>query len=225
VTMTRLADVGHGHYYFVEDTAKLGAMFERELGGLAETVATDVRLVITDVGGRIEEAYGYPMMRRGNEVSVPIADLRGGEIRKVVLRSTVDTRETGRRVVAQFALHWRRPSDGAFDSTRTQLDTTVVRDVARVRETLDRAAVNVVEQARTARVLEQATTVYETQGAEAAQKLIERNLRDAKANAALDTPSVQAIEAASSGAIDNFAKQPPSRAMKATRADAYKLSH
>src|SRR5690606_24631976 len=42
VTMTRLADVGHGHYYFVEDAARLGQMFERELGGLAETVAADV---------------------------------------------------------------------------------------------------------------------------------------------------------------------------------------
>src|SRR6185503_4649566 len=113
-------------------------------------------------------------------------------------------------------------SDGALDSTRTQLDTTIVRDMARVRATLDRAAVNVVEQARSARVLEQATTVYETQGAEAAQKLIERNLRDVQSNTALDAPSVQAIQAASSGAIDNFAKAPAAKAKKATRADAYK---
>jgi Ca-activated chloride channel homolog len=225
VTMTQLADVGHGHYYFVEDTAKLGAMFERELGGLAETVAADVRLVITDAAGTIEEAYGYPIIRQGKDVVVPIADLRAGETRKVVLRSTIDTSRTGKLVVAQFALHWRRTNDGAFDSTRTQLDTTVVRDMARVRATIDRGAVNVVEQARTARVLEQATTVYETQGAEAAQKLIERNLRDAKANTSLDAPSMQAIESASTGAIDNFAKAPASKAKKATRADAYKLAH
>jgi len=239
VTMTQLADVGHGHYYFVEDTAKLGQMFERELGGLAETVASDVRLVITDAGGTIEEAYGYPIMRSGNEVVVPIADLRAGETRKVVLRSTINTSRTGLLTVAQFALHWRRVvgaaergaddsvtrGDGEFAQTRTQLDTTVVRDMARVRATLDRAAVNVVEQARAARVLEQATTVYETQGYEAAQKLIERNLRDVKANTALDAPSVQAIEAASNGAIDNFAKAPAAKAKKAARADAYELSH
>lgn len=225
VTMTHLADVGHGHYYFVEDTARLGQMFERELGGLAETVATDVRLVITDAGGTIEDAYGYPLARHGNEVVVPIADLRAGETRKVVLRSSVDTSRTGRLTVAQFALHWRRVADGDFAQTRTQLDTTVVRDVARVRATLDRAAVNIVEQARAARVLEQATTVYETQGYEAAQKLIERNLRDVKANTALDAPSVQAIEAASNGAIDNFAKAPAAKAKKAARADAYELAH
>jgi Ca-activated chloride channel family protein len=225
VTMTHLADVGHGHYYFVEDTAKLGEMFARELGGLAETVAADVRLVITDAAGTIEEAYGYPMMRQGRDVVVPIADLRAGETRKVVLRGAVDTSRTGRITVAQLALHWRRTSDGQFDQARTQLDTTVVRDIARVRATLDRAAVNSIEQARAARVLEQATTVYETQGYEAAQKLIERNLRDVKSNTALDAPSVQAIEAASTGAIDNFAKAPAAKAKKATRADAYKLAH
>jgi Ca-activated chloride channel homolog len=225
VTMTQLADVGHGHYYFVEDTAKLGQMFERELGGLAETVAADVRLVINDAAGTIEEAYGYPMMREGHQVIVPIADLRAGETRKVVLRSTIDTSRTGKIAVAQLALHWRRVSDRQFDAARTQLDTTVVRDIARVRATIDRGAVNIVEQARAARVLEQATTVYETQGAEAAQKLIERNLRDVKSNAQLDAPSVQAIEAASTGAIDNFAKAPAAKAKKAARADAYLLSH
>jgi Ca-activated chloride channel family protein len=224
LTMTRIADVGHGHYYFVEDTARLGDLFERELGRLAETVASDVRLVITGAGATIEEAYGYPLMRHGDEVVVPIADLRAGETRKVVLRSTVNTAKPGPLTVAQFALHWRRTSDGAYDSTRTQLDTTVVRDVARVRATLDRTAVSIVEQARSARVLEQATTVYETQGYEAAKKLIERNLRDAQANKALDAPSVRAIEAASTTAIDNFAKAPPERAKKAARADAYQLA-
>jgi Ca-activated chloride channel family protein len=224
LTMTLLADVGHGHYYFVEDTATLGAMFERELGGLAETVASDVRLVITGAGGSIEEAYGYPLMRNGDEVVVPIADLRAGETRKVVLRSTVNTAATGRITVAHFALHWRKTSDGAYDSTRTRLDTTVVRDVSRVRATLDRAAVNIVEQARSARVLEQATTVYETQGYAAAKKVIERNMRDVRANRSLDAPSMQAIEAASEHAIDNFAKAPPAKAKKAARADAYQLA-
>lgn len=224
VTMTRIADVAHGHYYFVEDTAQLAQMFERELGGLAETVASDVRLVITGAGGTIEEAYGYPLVRQGRDVVVPIADLRAGETRKVVLRATVDATRTGPLEVAHFALHWRRTVDGGFDSARTRLDTTIVRDPARVQRTLDRTAVNIVEMARTARVLEQAAVVYETHGGEAAQKLVERNLRDARANGYLEAPALQAIEAASTGAIDNFAKAPPERAKKAARADAYQLA-
>jgi Ca-activated chloride channel family protein len=224
ITMTNLADVGHGHYYFVEDTARLAQMFERELGGLAETVASDVRLVVRGASGTIDDAYGYPIIKQGDEVVVPIADLRAGETRKVVLRASVDAARTGALTAAHFALHWRRTSDGAFDETRTQLDTTIVRDASRVRATIDRGAVNIIEQARAARVLEQATSVYETQGAAAAQKLIERNLRDVKGNVNLDAPALQAIEAASNGAIDNFAKSPPAKAKKAARADAYELA-
>ena len=224
VTMARLADVGHGHYYFVEDTAQLAPLFARELAGLADTVAYDVRLVVDDASGVIEDAYGYPLLRQGDQVVIPIADLRAGETRKVVLRSTVAASHTGRITVAQLSLHWRRPSDGMFDSAHTRLDATIVRDPARVAATLDRTAVNIVEQARTARILEQATTVYDTQGVEAAQKLIERNLRDVKANALLDAPAVRAIEAASNGAIDNFAKAPAAKAKKAARADAYQLA-
>lgn len=224
VTMTRIADVAHGHYYFVEDTAQLAHMFERELRGLAKTVASDVRLVITGAGGTIEEAYGYPLVRQGRDVVVPIADLRAGETRKVVLRATVDATHTGSLAVASFALHWRRTADGKLDAAHTRLDTTIVRDPARVQRTIDRAAVSIVEQARAARVLEQATLVYETQGHEAAQKLIERNLRDVKANVHLDAPALQAIEAASTGAIDNFAKAPPAKAKKAARAEAYQLA-
>lgn len=223
-TMTQLADVGHGHYYFVEDTAQLGEMFSHELRGLAETVASDVRLVIDDAGGTIEDAYGYPVVRNGSQISIPIADLRAGETRKVVLRASLPG-ETGPLTVARFALHWRHTADGTFDQTCTQLDTTIVRDPARARATIDRAATSIVEQARAARVLEQAATIYETQGSQAAQNVIERNLRDVQSNTAVDAEAVQAIEAASAASIDNFAKAPPQKAKKAARADAYLLSH
>ena len=225
ITMTRIADVGRGRYYFVEDTAQLGTMFERELAALSDTVATDARLVITDAAGVIEDAYGYPVIREGNQVIVPIADLRDGEKRKVVLRASVDATRTGKLTVAHFALHWRRVSDGAFDQARTRLDTKIVRSAARVQATIDRAAVNIVEQARTARILEHATTVYETHGQAAAQRVIERNLRGVRGNMHLDAPSLKAIESASTTAIDNFATAPRAKAMKATRADAYQLAH
>lgn len=234
VTMTRLADVGHGHYYFVEDTARLSDMFATELGGLAETIATDVKLVITPTPGtQIEEAYGYPIARTRpgdrhlpdgvSVVTVPIADLRAGEMRKVVLRASLP-RELGARQVASFTLEWRTTS-GEPKSARTDLATTIVRDADDVAATADREAINIVEQARSARVLEEATITYEQQGYEAAQKVLERNMRDVRANKHLTPAAVQAIEAATDSASDNFAKAPATKAKKATRADAYKLAH
>jgi len=232
VTMTRLADVAHGHYYFVEDTERLSEMFATELGGLAQTVATGVSLVIMPMPGVvIEDAYGYPVTRTRpgdrqlpdgvSVVTVPIADLRAGETRKVVLRATLPS-NVGALQVARFTLDWRTTS-GDARTARTDLATTIVTDSAEVSASIDREAINIVEQARSARVLEQATITYEQQGYEAAQKVLERNMRDVREKN-LDAPAMQAIERANEAAMDNFAKAPAPKAMKATRADAYKLA-
>jgi Ca-activated chloride channel family protein len=224
VTMMRLADVGHGNYYFVEDTAQLAEMFARELGGLSTTIAADARLVIDPMPGvSIEEAYGYQMMNQGGQLVISLADLRAGETRKVVLRATVPG-ATGRLDVANFKLNWRRVSDGMQDSARTQLATIVTTDSAAVARTIDRNASNAIEQARTARVLEEATTIYERDGYEAAQRVLNRHINDTRNNKNIDAPAAQAIEAASNDAIVNFSKAPPAKAKKAARASAYELA-
>ena len=144
-------------------------------------------------------------------------------MRKVVLRSSLGS-ELGAQQVASFTLEWRTTS-GELKSARTDLATMIVRDADEVAASADREAISIVEQARTARVLEEATTTYEQQGYEAAQKVLERNMRDVRANKHLTPAAVQAIETASDTAIDNFAKAPATKAKKATRADAYKLAH
>ncbi len=176
VTMMRLADVGHGNYYFVEDTAKLADMFARELTGLGSTVAADARLVVDPQPGvMIEEAYGYAFNQAAGQIVIPLADLRAGETRKVVLRATV-TGAAGRLDVARLALHWRRVDDGMQDSARTDLATLVTTDPAAVAASIDHIATTAIEQARTARVLEEATTIYERDGYEAAQRVLNRHI-------------------------------------------------
>jgi Ca-activated chloride channel family protein len=225
VTMTRIADRGHGHYYFVEDTSTLAAMFADELAGLTETVAHGAVLEITDRGGRIEEALGYPIERAGDTVRVPIADLRAGETRKVVLRSAIATTELGTLAVADFKLTWRRTSDGSAAMAEAHLATTLVRDRRAVDASIDPAAVNAIESARAARALEEATSIYEQQGAEAAQRQLDRHMRDVRVNKNLDSHTKRAIEKATSAATSNFATSPAPKATKATRNDAYNLAH
>jgi Ca-activated chloride channel family protein len=119
-TMRRLAEVGRGNYYFVEDTVALSAMFSKELGHLGQTVASEVRLVATPGSGvHIEEAYGYPISRTGDSVIVPVADLRAGETRKVVFRLTVAAAHEGPLVISQIDVGWHRVSDGAQRSAHT----------------------------------------------------------------------------------------------------------
>lgn len=224
VTMMRLADVGHGNYYFVEDTAKLADMFGRELDGLATTVAADARLVIDPMPGvSIEEAYGYQLLQQGGQTVIPLADLRAGETRKVVLRATI-AGAPGRFQVAHFKLNWRRVSDGMQDSAKTQLATLVTTDASAVAASIDRVTSSAIEQARTAHVLEEATTIYERDGYEAAERVLNRHINDTRNNKNIDAPAAQAIEAASSDAIVNFSKAPPAKAKKAARASAYELA-
>jgi Ca-activated chloride channel family protein len=228
VTMTRLADVGHGHYYFVEDTAKLADMFRTELAGMTETVAADVRLVVRGINADILEAYGYPISGRGREdVIIPIADLRAGETRKVVLRTQVatnDIRLGAPYELAQFTLEWRSVADGRTHDARTNVVASFTTDANEVAATIDRAAVSAIESARTARVLERAATVYETQGAAAAQQVLEQHAREEADNKYLDDGARQAIDRATTTATGNFAKAPATKAMKATRMDAYDLA-
>jgi Ca-activated chloride channel family protein len=226
ITMTHLAEVGRGHYYFVENTRDLDAMFASELGGLADTVAADVRLVVTDApGARIEQAYGYPITREGNQVIVPIADLRAGETRKVVLRATLGVAEPGSVPVATFDLAWRRTADGASQRATTQLVAEVVDDAGAVAASIDPLAVQAIEEARSSAVLEEAAHTYETQGAAAAQQQLRQHLSTVHMNKAMSPAALQKLDAAEGDAIDGFAKAPPAKAMKATRAKAYELAH
>jgi Ca-activated chloride channel family protein len=226
-TMIRLGEVGRGNYYFVQDTANLGAMFTSELSDLGATVATDVHLVIEPHAAEVVWAYGYPMARAGtknrgpadtsgNELVIPIADLRAGEMRKVVLHGRVAGPD-----VARFSLTWRDPIDRSLYSTATSLTTLLTRDPAVVAATRIMDATVAVEEARTARVLEDATMTYERYGAEPAKRLIERQLSGLRVN--LPSAKLERIERAANAAVESFDAQPAEQATKATRTGAYLL--
>ena len=226
VTMQRIAEVGHGNYHFVEDTANLSALFQRELGQLADTVATDARLVIEQPNGvRIEEAYGYPMSREGNAVIIPVADLRAGETRKVVLRVTIAQSELGAFDVSKVRLGWRRVSDGSARTAVTGVRADVVDDARAVADSTVPWASQATEEALSARALEEATTVYETQGYDAAKQMLDQRMQAARTNIHVTKGSMQRIESASDATIDSFRAAPPSKAMKVGRSNAYELAH
>jgi Ca-activated chloride channel homolog len=224
-TMRRLAEVGRGNYYFVEDTVALSAMFSRELGNLSQTIASDVRLVATPGPGvRIEEAYGYPMTRAGDSVVVPVADMRAGETRKVVFRVTVAAAHEGSLVVSQIDVGWHRVSDGVQRAARATAEVDVVHDPAQVTASVDPATMAIVEKALSARALEEAATAYETGGMAEAKQILDRRTQAVRANAAyLGADTVESLEAVSRDAIDGFAKA-PAQAKKATSVKAYELA-
>jgi len=224
-TMMKIAEVGRGNYYFVEDTANLVSIFERELGGLTETVASNVRLVLSDGPGvRIEEALGYPMVRSGSSVVIPIADLRAGESRKVVLRVTVAARATGPFVISQVHLGWRRVTDGLQRKAQAVAQVEVVDDPAAVASSVDVAATQAVEEALSAKALQDATTVYETQGADAANAVLQQRVQAVRANAYARPETVEKIDRAAGEAMDSFKTSAPAKAKKVSGKAAFELA-
>ena len=225
VTMANLASVGHGNYYFVEDTANLSTMFAHELGGLADTVASDARLELTTGPGvSVIEAYGYPMVRRGDETVIPIADLRAGETRKVVIRVMVAA-PIGALDVAQVHLAWRRVADGSLRNATTTASATVVDDPAQVAASVDHNAVRAAEQAQTAHALEQATQAYEKDGYDAARKVMQQRADTLRANAAAigDPKLIEQLTTEGDAMIQSIQAE-PAKAKKAMRVKAYELA-
>ncbi len=226
VTMTQLAEVGRGNYYFVEDTANLSAMFARELGGLTDTIGANVQLVLTAPQGvTIAEAYGYPLTRQGRVVTVPIADLRAGETRKVILRVDVSGQVVGAEISAAVELDWRRVTDGSAHSAATTAVATLVDDPAKVAATVDIPTLRAAEEAKTARALDEATRAYEEKGASAAQAIIQGRNAAMRANAAaIGADEMQKLGKASAGVVESF-DAAPAKAKKAVRAKAYEMMH
>lgn len=226
VTMTNLATVGRGNYYFVEDTANLDAMFARELGGLSETVATDARLTI-DPGPNVKmvEAYGYPTVHVGmNALEIPIADLRAGETRKIVVHALVGA-NAGTIDVAHVKLAWRRVADNSLRNASTTARAEVSTDAARIAASVNVDVLRATEAAQQARALEQATKAYEERGYAAAQQVMQTRARALQAkSAALGTGWVETQTAEGDTMIKAMPAE-PAKAKKVARTKAYDMLH
>jgi Ca-activated chloride channel family protein len=225
-TMRRLAEVGGGNYYFVADTVALAATFHHELATTSQTVASDLALRVTARPGvRIEDAYGYPLTRLGADTAVvPVANLRAGEVRKIVLRIRVAPDHPGELALADLRLDWRAVGTGAPGAAHATAAVDVVDDPAAVAASVDPAAMRAIEQALSARALDDAAAAYGRGGLPAAQQVLDQRSQALRANAEyLDPGAVEALEQVRARAIDGFARE-PAATMKELSVTAHDLS-
>lgn len=224
-TMRRLAAVGRGNYYFVEDTVSLSALFRREIEALNQTVASNVLLTLHP-GPRVQilTTHGSPMTQgRNGEVVVPVADIRGGESRSVVFRIAVTDARVGSLAVSTAELRWRAVPDGAMRVSRATVDVEIVNEPGAVAASFDPVTVEVVERARSARALEEAAAAYDRDGLPGARWVLERRSQSLRANPHLDPDVAAALALINEEAIQQFASD-PSRAKKTTSVKSYELA-
>jgi Ca-activated chloride channel family protein len=108
VAMPRLAEVGHGNFYALPRAADVDAALARELSALAHTVASAVELHVA--AGRfmaIAAVDGRPTPYSGCcPMDLPIGDLRGDDVRPMVVRVHVPSGMSGRMLIARVSLTW-----------------------------------------------------------------------------------------------------------------------
>ena len=229
--MAGIASAGRGNYYFVERAGDLAAMFERELGRLGETMFTAGELALRP-GPDVEllEAIGYPLVRDADGWRVPVADLRRGEQRKVVLRVRVHATRATQDIVS---VSWRyRTLAGVAHEQLAVARATVTRDAGAVERGRDRAALELIEQARTARALGDASAAFAAGDTGDANQILSQRRAELQGSAGMiDHQALKDIEAATLDAERGFADAPePSapagqRALKGNSAAMFELAH
>jgi Ca-activated chloride channel homolog len=160
--MEALAEHGRGQYYFVAEAGSLEGVFAGEMRAIQGTVATrtEVRLEPACSGVRIAEVYGYEIRRDGDAVIIPLADVAGGDRRKIVARLEVAATKGGRTGILRPTLSFATPNGETRSADLGWLGVEVTGDQARVEATADREVLAKVEQVEGARAVRDAADAY-----------------------------------------------------------------
>jgi Ca-activated chloride channel family protein len=95
--LQQFAEYGAGSYGFMEDTAKLATLFQKDLQQAGTTVARNVELSVQlPAGVELDEALGHRVVRDGQTVRIPMTDFSAGQVERVVARLTIRAPEAGR---------------------------------------------------------------------------------------------------------------------------------
>lgn len=217
--LAAMATAGRGDYHYVDDVAGLPAVVAADLGGLAGVVATEVSLALQPAPGvELVEVAG----RAGAGREVPVADLRAGQPRKVVVRVRAAAASSARQPLLSVRLRWRGAADGRVHELGgvAAVQRREAGDPGPVVATAARAA----WEAELARGLAEAADAAERGDRDgAAAALRPRLVEAARAAAELSDPVLaRTVEAARQAAAAGGA--PGAASLKATRKAAYDLA-
>jgi Ca-activated chloride channel family protein len=192
--MRSISAAGRGNYYFVEDATQLASIFSAELGSVGKVVAVNARLELSPSDNlEIVEVFSYGARQDGSSWIVPLVDLAAGDTRKIVARVRVKAPQPGALELATALLVYR-PVDAHQEREITSVATVeVTNDVAAVRAGIDTGTVTLVQEAETAKAIDEASEAYARDGYAGAQQVLDRQIQRATAVAAdLDAPGVAA---------------------------------
>ncbi len=173
--MEAIAENGRGQYYYVKDGAVLDAVFAGELKSMQGTVGTraELRLSPACTGVEIADVYGYEFRRDGSDVIVPMADLFGGEQRKVLVKLRVPAGTNGAKALTRATLAFDAAGGGGRKTASIDLGVEVTGDAQAVRASANAEVMGKVEQVEAARTMREAAAAYDRGDTRAARGYVQ----------------------------------------------------
>jgi Ca-activated chloride channel homolog len=128
--MEAIAEAGRGQYHFVKVASDLDKVIAGELSSVQGTVATNVELHLKApcVGVEVAGVLGYESRRDGDTLIVPMADLSGGDSRKLLVSLKIPDGERGVIGAIHGELVFRDAKGGELQRTAVALGVDRVDD-------------------------------------------------------------------------------------------------
>jgi Ca-activated chloride channel family protein len=206
--MEAIAESGRGNYYYVREAAGLDGVLAGELSAAQATVASEVELHLRPActGVEIGEVFGYESRREGDAVVVKMADLFGGDSRRLVVSLVVPDRVAGRQGALVGELRYRDRASGETRTVALSLAVEVTDDRHAADDSVDRDVMAQVLKAQSAQSMRQAARAYQQGDATGAAAILRSAHEKVKTEGGRYRIEADVLEPAL-GEMDGFAAQ------------------
>lgn len=160
--MEALAEYGRGQYYYVKDGNDLQAVFTGELKNIQATVATnsELRLAPACEGVDIVEVYGYATRREGRDTLINMADIFGGDTRKIVARVKVPAGRLGMINVVRVTMSYDDAQSHQRKTVELAVGAEISADAVAVEQSANKDVVTAALEVESARAMREAADAY-----------------------------------------------------------------
>ena len=173
--MTSVADHAGGNYYFIQKPSAVASVFATELDKMSATVAQNTTVEVTlEDGVDLKQVFGYTFTRKGDVVSIPLAEMFSSQKRSILLEVQVPVVRTGRTKVGTVSIKYDDILDEGQQSTASlDLAVMVTRDKELVDKDKNKTVEERIEEVRVAEVMHRASDMLKEGRAADARKLIQ----------------------------------------------------
>lgn len=183
--MTAVADHASGNYYFIQKAEQIATVFKTELGKMFSTVAqaATVQIFLED-GVELGSVFGYTFTRKGDTISIPLAEMFGGQKRSILAKVKVPVVREGNVVVGSVTLAYQDVRNGEKNTTKVDLAVRVTKDKQLVENGRNRSVEERVEEVQVAQVMTKAADMLKAGRANEAREMLRKQATSTASRAA-----------------------------------------